>query len=100
MVDVEIPVTPNAEVFHASNPDRPDVVEVPLSVLYQVCSETICYTPRTETISLTAPFPASTEPGRPKRGLEREAAAGLLRRGLGRLAEESRRGWRRTGTEG
>ncbi len=63
VVDVAIPVTPNAEVFHGSNPDRPDVVEVPLSVLYQVCSETICYTPRTETLSLTAPFQTLLSPG-------------------------------------
>ena len=63
VVDVAIPVTPDAEVFHASNPDRPDVVEVPLSVLYQVCSETICYTPRTETLSLTAPFQTLLSPG-------------------------------------
>ena len=29
VVDVAIPVTPNAEVFHRSNPDRPEVVDVP-----------------------------------------------------------------------
>ena len=63
IVDVAIPVTPNAEVFHRSNPDRPDVVEVPVSVLYQVCSETICYTPRTETLSLEAPFQPLLSPG-------------------------------------
>ena len=62
-VDVAIPVTPNVEVFHRSNPDRPDVVEVPVSVLYQVCSETICYTPRTETLSLAVPFQPLLTPG-------------------------------------
>ena len=61
--DVAIPVTPNAEVFHRSNPDRPEVVDVPLSVLYQVCSETICYTPRTETLTLAAPFQPLLSPG-------------------------------------
>ena len=63
VVDVAIPVTPNAEVFHRSNPDRPEVVDVPLSILYQVCSETICYTPRTETLSLAAPFQPLLAPG-------------------------------------
>ena len=62
-VDVAIPVTPNVEVFHRSNPDRPDVVDVPVSVLYQVCSETICYTPRTETLSLAVPFQPLLAPG-------------------------------------
>ena len=63
VVDVAIPVTPNVEVFHRSNPDRPEVVDVPLSVLYQVCSETICYTPRTETLSLAVPFQPLLSPG-------------------------------------
>ncbi len=63
VVDVAIPVTPNVEVFHRSNPDRPEVVDVPLSVLYQVCSETICYTPRTETLSLAVPFQLLLSPG-------------------------------------
>ena len=63
VVDVAIPVTPNAEVFHRTNPDRPEVVEVPLSILYQVCSETICYTPRTEMLTLAAPFQPLLAPG-------------------------------------
>ena len=63
VVDVAIPVTPNADVFHRSNQDRPDVVDVPLSILYQVCSETICYTPRTETLTLAAPFQPLLSPG-------------------------------------
>ena len=66
VVDVAIPVTPNAEVFHRSNPDRPEVVDVPITVLYQVCSETICYTPRTETLSLAAPFQPLVVPGTPR----------------------------------
>ena len=56
VVDVAIPVTPNAEVFHRTNADRPEVVNLPISVLYQVCSETVCYVPRTEVLSLEVPF--------------------------------------------
>ena len=56
VVDVAIPVTPNAEVYHGSNVDRPEIVNLPVSVLFQVCSETICYVPRTEELSLDIPF--------------------------------------------
>jgi hypothetical protein len=56
VVDVAIPVTPNAEVFHRTNADRPEIVELPVSVLFQVCSDTICYVPRTEELTLTVPF--------------------------------------------
>jgi hypothetical protein len=56
VVDVAIPVTPNAEVFHRTNADRPEMVNLPVSVLYQVCSETVCYVPRTEELSLEVPF--------------------------------------------
>ena len=66
VVDVAIPVTPNVEVFHRTNPDRPEVVEVPVSVLFQVCSETICYLPRTEVLSLTVPFEPLLVPGAPR----------------------------------
>ncbi len=66
VVDVAIPVTPNVEVYHRTNPDRPDTVEVPISVLYQVCSETICYTPRTEELTLAVPFRPLLAPGAPR----------------------------------
>ena len=66
VVDVAIPVTPNVEVFHRTNPDRPEVVEVPVSVLFQVCSETICYLPRTEVLSLTVPFEPLLVPSAPR----------------------------------
>ena len=56
VVDVAIPVTPNAEVYHGSNVDRPEMVNLPVSVLFQVCSETVCYVPRTEELSLEIPF--------------------------------------------
>ncbi len=56
VVDVAIPVTPNAEVFHRTNADRPELVNLPVSVLFQVCSDTICYVPRTEELSLEIPF--------------------------------------------
>ena len=63
VVDVAIPVTPNAELFNPGNRDQPDELAVPVSVLFQVCSETICYTPRTETLSLSLPVGPLLRPG-------------------------------------
>ena len=63
VVDVAIPITPNADVYlpnadvyNRTGPDRPDVVEVPVSILFQACSDTICYTPRTQQLTLELPF--------------------------------------------
>ena len=66
VVDVAIPVTPNTEVFHRTNPDRLEVVEVPVSVLFHACSETICYVPRTEKLSLMVPIAPLLRPGAPR----------------------------------
>ena len=66
VVDVAIPITPNAELFGPSNLDQPDALVVPVSVLFQVCSETICYTPRTETLSMTLPVGPLLRPGEPR----------------------------------
>ena len=66
VVDVAVPVTPNAELFNWTNPEKPDHLEVPVSVLFQVCSETICYVPRTEELSLTVPIEPLLTPGAPR----------------------------------
>ncbi len=63
IVDVAIPVTPTAELLNWTNPDQPDTLEVPVSILFQACSETICFTPRTERLSLLAPVDALLRPG-------------------------------------
>ena len=63
VVDVAIPVTPNAELFNPGNRDQPEELMVPVSVVFQVCSETICYTPRTETLSLALPVGPLLRPG-------------------------------------
>ena len=62
-VDVAVPVTPNAEVFHWSNVNRPEMVELPVSVLFQVCSDTVCYVPQTRALSLEVPFQPLLLPG-------------------------------------
>ena len=67
IVDVAIPVTPNAELFNPANRDQPEELEIPVSVLFQACSETICYTPRTQQLSLTVPVEPLVRPGAPSR---------------------------------
>ncbi len=66
VVEVAVPITPNVERYHSSNPDRPDVVEVPVSILFQACSDTICYTPRTQELTLELPFEPLFFPGAPR----------------------------------
>lgn len=66
VVDVAIPITPNSDVYFRTNPDRPDVVDVPVSILFQACSDTICYTPRTEELSLELPFVSLLRSGQPR----------------------------------
>jgi hypothetical protein len=66
VVDVAIPVTPNSELFNPRAEDQPDELEIPVSVLFQACSETICYTPRTETLSLVLPVKPLLRPGAPR----------------------------------
>ena len=67
IVDVAIPVTPNAELFNPANRDQPEELEIPVSVLFQACSETICYTPRIQQLSLTVPVEPLVRPGAPSR---------------------------------
>ena len=66
VVDVAVPITPNVDLYHRANPDRPDVVEVPVSILFQACSDTICYTPRTQQLTLELPFEPLLFPGEPR----------------------------------
>ena len=66
LVDVAIPVTPNAELLNWPKPDKPEVIEVPVSVRFQVCSETVCYLPRTEELSLVVPIAPLARPGAPR----------------------------------
>jgi hypothetical protein len=53
-------------VYNRTGPDRPDVVEVPVSILFQVCSDTICYTPKTQQLTLELPLEALLFQGEPR----------------------------------
>ena len=63
VVDVAIPVTPNAERFTSRLSQE---VDIPIEVLFQACSDTICYTPRTETLSVTLPIEPLLRSGEPR----------------------------------
>ncbi len=65
VVVVASPVSPNAELFIPANRDQPEEMTIPVSVLFQACSETICYTPRTEQLSLSVPVEPLLRPGAP-----------------------------------
>ena len=67
VVDVAIPVTPNSELFGPRPGNQPTELEIPIEVLFQACSETICYTPRTETLSVMLPVEPLLRPGDPRR---------------------------------
>mgnify|MGYP002884163143 CR=1 FL=1 len=67
VVDVAIPVTPNSELFGPAPGNQPTELEIPVEVLFQACSETICYTPRTETLSVMLPVEPLLNPGDPRR---------------------------------
>ena len=63
VIDIGIPVTVNAEILNWTSQDKPDAIEVPVSVLYQACSESVCYTPKTEELRLVVPIEALVMPG-------------------------------------
>ena len=63
VVDIAVPVTVNAEILNWTIQDKPEAIEVPVSVLYQACSETVCYTPKTEELRLVVPIEGLVMPG-------------------------------------
>jgi len=63
VVDITIPVTANAEILNWSIPDKPTSLKIPISVLYQTCTETYCYLPKREQILLQVPSKPLLMPG-------------------------------------
>jgi DsbC/DsbD-like thiol-disulfide interchange protein len=53
--DITVPVTLTAEISNWPIADEPTEIEIPISVHYQACSETVCYLPKTASLSLTVP---------------------------------------------
>lgn len=63
IVDVAIPVSLTAEVMNWTIRDKPEFIEIPLSVRYQACSDTVCYPPKTKKLSVTVPVSQLLMPG-------------------------------------
>jgi peroxiredoxin len=63
VVDVAIPVSLTAELMNWTIRDKPESIEIPLTVRYQACSYTVCYPPKTEKLSVTVPVSPLLMPG-------------------------------------
>lgn len=57
VVDIGIPVSLTAEVMNWIIRDKPKFMDIPVTVNYQACSDTMCYLPKT--VSLTVRIPVS-----------------------------------------
>lgn len=68
VTDIAIPVALNAEILNWTIAEKPSEIELPLSVTYQACSETVCYRPRTETMMLNVAIQPLVMPGAPRQG--------------------------------
>ena len=67
IVDIAIPVSLTAEVMNWTIPNKPKFIEIPLSIRYQACSDTVCYPPKTEKLSVKVPVSQLLMPGAPRR---------------------------------
>lgn len=63
VVDIGIPVSLTAEVMNWIIRDKPKFMEIPINVNYQACSGEVCYTPKTETLTVKVPVSALLMPG-------------------------------------
>ena len=63
VLDIAVPVTPTAEILNWLIRDKPESIDIPVSVLYQPCSQTVCYTPKTEKLTLHVPIESLLMPG-------------------------------------
>jgi len=67
VVDIAIPVSLTAEVMNWTNPNKPKSIAIPVKVDYQVCSETVCYLPRSESLTVEVPVTILVMPGMTRR---------------------------------
>ena len=63
IVDIKIPVSLTAEVMNWIIWDKPEFMEIPIKVNYQACSGTVCYTPKTESLTVRVPVSQLIMPG-------------------------------------
>lgn len=58
VVDVSVPITANAKILNWTLRDKPESIDVNVTINYQTCSESICYLPKSETVTMTIPLGA------------------------------------------
>ena len=63
VVDIAIPVSLTAEVMNWIIRDKPKFMEIRVKVNYQACSDTVCYRPTSETLTVKVPVSALLMPG-------------------------------------
>lgn len=63
VVDVAIPVSLTSEVMNWTNRNKPKSMNIPVKVNYQVCSESVCYPPKSESVTVKVPVNALLMPG-------------------------------------
>ncbi|MBN4046778.1 redoxin domain-containing protein [bacterium AH-315-P07] len=63
IVDIKIPVSLTAEVMNWISRNKPKFMEIPVNVNYQACSGTVCYTPKTESLTVRVPVSQLIMPG-------------------------------------
>ena len=62
--DVAFPISLGSEILDWPIADKPNSIEIPVDVIYQACSETVCYVPKQETVKLEVPIESLVMPGR------------------------------------
>ncbi len=62
--DVAIPVLLNSEILNWPIQEKPTEIELPIEVVFQACSETVCYVPKRKTVQLSVPIDPLVMPGR------------------------------------
>lgn len=62
--DIAIPIALNSEILDWPIRDKPTSIEIPVDVVYQACSETVCYVPKEETVTISVPIEPLVMPGR------------------------------------
>ena len=64
--DVAIPVILGSEILDWRLRDKPTEIELPIEVVFQACSEKVCFRPQRKQLVLKAPIDSHVMPTRPR----------------------------------
>ena len=73
VTDVAIPVILGSEILDWSLRDKPTEIELPIEVVFQACSEKVCFRPQRKQLVLKAPIGSHVMPTRNRRGRKEQA---------------------------